>query len=349
MEYKILDTCKNIDTIQPEDVPIFSNNQWYIDLEKSICNNTSTPYIITITDNKNQHTIPMTESSNKNIRRLKCMANYYTPFYKLVSSLIITDEIHHNIISTCSDSLLNFHTIDIAPIYTEDAEIWSKSLSSIGFKCHTYQHSTNWYHDNILSVDQYWSLRPDKLIKIIENKKNKLKKIGGYKTVINRANDINELQIKLSHYHHIYYESWKKLEPHPYFIDSICQHAWKNNKLRIGITYHHDFPVAAQIWFINNSTAYIFKLAHRHSYRKNSIGTLLTEKMINHVIDTDKVNCIDFLTGDDNFKKDWMQSNRPLMGVQACNPKTWQGKVFETINKLSVLRKKTSPLKPTNQ
>jgi len=335
-----LKSCKNIEVTQPTDTPIFSRKEWYSALERSICNNTNTPHIINTHDQKYQCIIPMTESYNGITRRLKSMTNFYSPFYKPVCNREITESTHQIIISTCHDTLKNFNIIDIAPLYEADAKTWNSSLSTIGFKCHTYQHSTNWYHSNILGVDEYWSSRPNRLIQIINNKKNKLHKSGEYRIEISQAKDLRELQKKLSHYHHIYYDSWKKVEPHPYFIDSICQHAWEKNELRIGIIYHHDFPVAAQIWFVNYFSAYIFKLAYRCSYRRTSIGTILTAAMIEHVIDLDKVNCIDFLTGDDNFKKDWMKSSRPIMGVQACNTTTWTGKVYYTTNKLSTLRRK---------
>jgi len=132
------------------------------------------------------------------------------------------------------------------------------------------------------------------------------------------------------------------VEAHPYFIDAICQTAWKDYELRIGIIYHDDIPVAAQIWFVGNFTAYIFKLAYREPYEKTSVGSILTADMIDHVIGKDRVNCIDLLTGDDHYKKYWMSSNHPLMGVQACTKESWTGKAYGIMNILSDLKKRVS-------
>jgi len=293
-----------------------------------------------VNDKYHQHILPMIASSKNGTQRLKSMTNYYSPFYTPESSKKTTIKDHEEIILTCQDSIKQFDTIDIVPLYNRDAKIWNNSLSKIGFKCHIYHHSTNWYHDNISCIDQYWSLRSKKLIKSIKSSKNKLNKLGGYSTSINQEKDTKDLKKRLSHYHQVYYNSWKQAEPYPEFIDSICQHAWMKNELRLGIIYHNDLPVAAQIWFVNDKTAYIFKLAYRTSYQNTSIGTLLTAAMIEHVIGIDKVTFIDFLTGNDDFKKKWMSSSRPLMGIQGCNPNTITGRYFDIINKLSRIRRK---------
>ena len=38
-----------------------------------------------------------------------------------------------------------------------------------------------------------------------------------------------------------------------------------------------------------------------------------------HVIDTDKVHDVDYLTGDDAYKKDWMPDRRERWGIAVFN------------------------------
>ena len=41
-----------------------------------------------------------------------------------------------------------------------------------------------------------------------------------------------------------------------------------------------------------------------------------------HVIDTDHVEEVDYLTGDDAYKQDWMSHRRERIGLVAFNPRT---------------------------
>jgi len=45
-----------------------------------------------------------------------------------------------------------------------------------------------------------------------------------------------------------------------------------------------------------------------------------------HVIDEDRVELVDFGTGDDPYKRDWMETIRPryrLCAFRAGNPRAW--------------------------
>jgi CelD/BcsL family acetyltransferase involved in cellulose biosynthesis len=95
--------------------------------------------------------------------------------------------------------------------------------------------------------------------------------------------------------------------------------------LRLGIACYDKVTVASQIWMVMNGTAYIFKLAYDEDYKKLSPGTVLTSFMMEYVINTDAVSTIDYLSGDDNYKKDWMSLRRERHGMAAYNPSTLRG------------------------
>ena len=44
-----------------------------------------------------------------------------------------------------------------------------------------------------------------------------------------------------------------------------------------------------------------------------------------HVLDVDKVREVDYLTGDDKYKQDWMSHRRERWGILAMNPRTVRG------------------------
>ena len=84
-------------------------------------------------------------------------------------------------------------------------------------------------------------------------------------------------------------------------------------------------PVAAQVWIVSNGVASIYKLAYDQRYSNLSIGSILTARLMEHVIDVDRVGEVDFLTGDDAYKQDWMSGRRERRGIIAFNPRTLQG------------------------
>ena len=80
--------------------------------------------------------------------------------------------------------------------------------------------------------------------------------------------------------------------------------------LRLGLAYIDGKPVAAQFWTSENGTALIHKLAHDERHMHASPGTLLSAALFQHVIDVDKVDVIDFGTGSDAYKREWMEEVR---------------------------------------
>ena len=335
MDFQVFNSNELLPQEKLVSAPIFSRLAWFSLFEKFICNDNLVAKYFVFTEQNSQFILPLAVYQNQ----LKSLTNYYSPFYRMLGSAHITVDICQQTIQSCQVELKKYDTIDLVPIYEEDTVCWLKAFEKIGFKGFTYLHSINWYHEHITDIDQYWSLRPSKLLNTLKRKKRKLDKMGGYSVVVSTANSAFDLNKELADYHHVYFDSWKKVEPYPAFIDAIVSYAWQRGELRLGFVYHEEKPVAAQIWFVNNKTAYIFKLAYRSGYTKTSVGTVLTAAMMEYVIEKDKVSNVDFLTGDDNYKKDWMQSQRPLMGVQFCNPATWKGKKAYFRNILSGIRK----------
>ena len=96
--------------------------------------------------------------------------------------------------------------------------------------------------------------------------------------------------------------------------------------MRMGLASKDGEPVAAQFWTVDDGTAYIHKLAHRESAKSLSSGTTLTATLLNHVIDADRVSLVDFGTGDDPYKRDWMEEKRrrwSLTCLRPEDPRNW--------------------------
>src|SRR5690606_16979754 len=78
--------------------------------------------------------------------------------------------------------------------------------------------------------------------------------------------------------------------------------------------------IAAQMWTVEGDAAFIHKLAHRETAKPISPGSVLSAALFRHVIDNDRVSLIDFGTGDDAYKRDWMERVRPRYRLDMFRP-----------------------------
>ena len=134
-----------------------------------------------------------------------------------------------------------------------------------------------------------------------------------------------EVERAMADYERVYRSSWKTGEPYPAFMPGLARRCAERGWLRLGIAYLDGEPAAAQLWIVADATASIFKVAYDQRFAKESVGTLLTSLIMEHVIDRDKVAVVDYLTGDDGYKKDWMSQRRERWGIVAFNPRTVRG------------------------
>lgn len=121
-------------------------------------------------------------------------------------------------------------------------------------------------------------------------------------------------------YQHVYAHSWKPGEGDPALLRAFAEAEGSAGRLRLGLARHEGQVVAAQFWTVENDTAWIHKLAHLESARHLSAGTVLSAALFRHVIDEDRVALVDFGTGDDGYKRDWMEQVRTRYRLRAWRP-----------------------------
>jgi hypothetical protein len=127
-------------------------------------------------------------------------------------------------------------------------------------------------------------------------------------------------------YQAVYAESWKPEEGDPELLRRFAESEGRAGRLRLGVARHQGTVVAAQMWTVEGGVAYIHKLAHLESAKPLSAGTTLTAALFEHVIDRDKVEWVDFGTGDDPYKRDWMEQIRAryrLTCWRPSDPRNW--------------------------
>ncbi|WP_088310776.1 GNAT family N-acetyltransferase [Novosphingobium sp. B 225] len=125
-------------------------------------------------------------------------------------------------------------------------------------------------------------------------------------------------------YETIYAQSWKGEEGSPAFLRRFAEQEGKAGRLRLGLALADGEPVAAQFWTVEHGTAFIHKLAHTEASKPLSPGTTLTAALFEQVIDRDHVDLVDFGTGNDPYKRDWMEQLRPRYRIEAFRPR-WPG------------------------
>lgn len=167
-------------------------------------------------------------------------------------------------------------------------------------------------HNWSATTTNYWQQRQSQLRHTIRRKQKKLAALGSVPVIHTKLTA--ELQ---DYYWQVYQHSWKPQEPAPDFINQLLQQASAEGTLRLGLLMLDGKPVAVQCWLVANGVAAIYKLAQDKAYDALSPGTVLTAALVDYVIQHDGVSTLDFLTGNDAYKSQWMDLCRPLYQVQA--------------------------------
>jgi len=222
----------------------------------------------------------------------------------------------------------------LEPVANNDSGISDlrRSMETAGFSCDYSFRLYNW----ILRVQgqsyaDYMAARPARLRNTIARKKRKLEREHGYEIRLFSGDQVPQA---MSDYHAVYYASWKANEQYADFLDGIVAGFSRQGWSRLAVLYVKSKPVAAQLWFVAYGSASIFRLAYDEKWRQYSPGSILTSFLMEYVIDVDRVDEIDFLTGNDAYKQDWMSERRErfaLSCVKSVKPAGRYERIVESL------------------
>ena len=263
-------------------------------------------------------------------RGLISFQNYYSSLFgPILDPFIVQSESFKaldTIVGHIAKESPRWDFIEIRPLNTDtpDFEFSIKALKNAGFIVQKFFCFGNWYLPSVgLSYEDYLASRSSRLRNTLKRKRRKL--FREHTVDCNIITSPEEAEAHINAYQAVYTDSWKKPEPHPHFIPQLIRTYAQLGKLRFGILSVDGQPAAAQIWLVHEGIASIFKLAYNDSFVSLSVGSILTEELMRHVLDKDHVHEIDYLTGDDAYKKDWMSHRRERWGILALNPGTPPG------------------------
>ena len=206
--------------------------------------------------------------------------------------------------------------VELAPV--EDPAPLSAAFRNAGWRVIVTEKTGNWrIVTQGMDFETYWAGRPAQL----RNTAKRRGKAAGLDIEIYDRFDA----AAWADYEAVYRASWKPDEGSFPFLRALAQAEGEAGTLRLGVARKDGRPVAVQLWLVENGEATIHKLAYAEDTKAMSPGTLLGMAMFRHVLDKDHVRAIDYGTGDDGYKKDWMEQRRPLWRITAYNPRTVRG------------------------
>ncbi len=259
-------------------------------------------------------------------RSLSALGNYYTSLFGPITAGDDQGAVLHALAAALARERPCWDIVDLQPLDREAATFSGllQAFKSAGWWACPYYRFGNWFLDvRGRGYADYWHSLPSPLRNTLKRKKKQLMASGRARTVIVSGGD--HLAQAIDDYVAVYKLSWKQPEPYPAFIPGLIYTCAAQGWLRLGLIYLDERPVAAQIWIVHGDSAAIFKLAYDHRCERLSPGSLLTAALMEQVIDRDQVAVVDYLTGDDAYKRDWMSQRRERWGIVAYNPRTLHG------------------------
>jgi hypothetical protein len=262
------------------------------------------------------------------IRTIKSFTNFYSPHYAPLLRDGTKLEAFESVIDQLVDERARWDVINLdsldhgSPLFP----LLLQAFANRGWPVQSYFHFGNWFENTTgMTAADYFAARPSQLRNTLKRQASKLTKTAPFAfKLITRADEADDA---IALYETVYAQSWKDVEPFPYFATELIRAAAVIGSLRLGIMTIDNEPAAAQIWIVWRGKATIFKLAHDRRFTALSPGSLLTQHMMEQLLSEGDIREVDFGRGDDPYKQLWLPQRRERWGIMAFNPATLRGRI----------------------
>ena len=259
--------------------------------------------------------LPLLESGDGNWRSLH---HRYASFF----SLLLAANDRQRVLNCLVESLLALPCTGLLlePIGDEDPSMTDlqRTLAAAGCHCERNFRFYNWIlRLDGQSFDDYLASRPSRLRNTIRRKQRRLQRDHNLEIQLHIGDEAPQA---MPDYHTVYHASWKANEQYKNFLDGMVERFSSAGATRLGVLHADGQPVAAQLWFVMHRKASIFRLAYDEKWRSHSPGSILTSHLMRHVIDIDGVEEVDFLTGNEAYKQEWMSLRRERWALGCACP-----------------------------
>ena len=257
-------------------------------------------------------------------QHVESLSNYYTALYAPLIEIGVEVRDMVPLINAVRDAHAPLGSLRFSPMAPESTSfrILQGALQASGFVPFRFFCFGNWCHQVSNDWSTYLRNREGSVRSTIKRMTKKFAADGGTLELVQGGANLDR---GLTAYERVYASSWKKPEPYPEFVPGLIRTCAERGWLRLGIAWLNGEPIAAQLWIVANGKANIYKLAYDENFKSYASGTLLTAMLMEHAIEKDRVLEVDYLIGDDPYKKSWMSHRRERWGIIAYNPKTLQG------------------------
>ena len=310
------------------DTSVFPDDTgWYLLYERNVSDSFRISKIFHAIGENAQSSVvlPLVQKKNKyGCKTQASMENYYSVDFRPLCSTVVARALIAPLIAevfrTEAPDILQLRPLDRGAPETELVE---SALKQEGWLVYKSDCQVNWIHNFKGSYLDYIDSLPGRLKNTLKRKSKKLLALDGVElSVHDGQTDLDEL---LHSYRVIYDRSWKVPEPHDQFVPELISEMARRGHLRMGLIRVLERPIAAHFWIVKQQNAYIYKLAHDSEYDRYSPGSLLMAEMVKYVTEVDGVQRLDFMTGDDLYKRDWMSERRNKICLTAYNPNSVNG------------------------
>lgn len=195
-----------------------------------------------------------------------------------------------------------------------------EALENEGMVVLRYFRHANWTWQQPCGMDwaDYMASRTGAVRSTVRRASRRFESGGGRIEVITGG---ERLAAGIAAYEQVYRASWKRHEQFPAFLREMMDACARRGCLRLGVAWLEDRPIAAQLWTVQARRAEIHKLAYAEAFKSMSPGTVLTAHMMEHALTHDGVTVVDYLSGDDAYKAEWMSHRGQQWGMVAHDPR----------------------------
>ncbi|TAN76307.1 MAG: GNAT family N-acetyltransferase, partial [Gallionella sp.] len=259
------------------------------------------------------------------LRHANSLANFYSSLYRpLLSPAVTPDELACYLRMVLRDARIDVLRFDAMDPAHPAFGLLEQAIRRAGLKPYRFFCFGNWYLPvRGRSFQAYFQGLSSQVRNTVRRREKKFLADGRGSLEIVAGND--GLEEAIAAWCKIYGNSWKAAEPFPEFVPGLIRMCAARGWLRLGLARYDGEPIASQIWIVSHGRAAIYKLTYEEKFAHLSAGTVLTAHLMRHALDEDKVQEVDYLIGDDAYKKDWMSHRRERWGIVAYNSRTLGG------------------------
>ncbi|HLO95447.1 MAG TPA: GNAT family N-acetyltransferase [Burkholderiaceae bacterium] len=266
--------------------------------------------------------------------RLTALGNYYTPrFGPLIDAqspplhsaqaAAAAADLGRQLRADPQGAVLSLQPLEAG---SEPLQLLQRGLASAGYRTDLYHCFENWVLPcEGLRFEAYWALRPSRLRNTERRARKRLLAEHGLEIEIARTAG-PALDRALQDFESVYQDSWKQGEARPDFIRELVRLLAADGRLRLGVLRLQGVAQAAQLWWVHEGVASIYKLAYRDSAARLGVGTVLSASLFQDTLDSGEVRLIDYLNGSEPYKRDWVSDCREFVGLVAFDlrrPAAW--------------------------